>query len=465
MNEQGNPFGSTPPPFGSTPRPMGSTPSPFGTSPFGPPPGTAPPSPEPPAKGRGRVVLMGIAVILLVLAAGAAGAAIDHELWAPTQVTAAAPPATTPTQSGFGQGATSQGGSGNVGGSANFGGSGNSGGSSGSFGLGPAGATSNASGGPSDPAAIAASVNPALVDIDSNFGYQSGAGAGTGVVVSANGIVITNNHVIDGATQITATDVGNGQTYTADVVGYDPSHDLAVLQLQGASGLATAKLGDSSKLNEGDPVVGIGNAGGGGGSPSSAGGAITGLGRSVTAADDAAGTTEQLTGLIQTNAGIQPGDSGGPLVDASGKVIGIDTAGSGGFSFSGETGSGFAIPINEAVAVGKEIVAGHGSSSIHIGATAFLGIKVGPSGTGLVAGSSTAGVSVGEVLSGEPAEKAGLETGDVITSIDGQPTGSQPALSGIMFGHHPGDSVKLGFVDTGGQSHSASVKLAAGPPA
>ncbi len=278
--------------------------------------------------------------------------------------------------------------------------------------------------------------------------------------------MITNNHVIDGATQITATDVGNGQTYTADVIGYDPTHDLAVLQLQGASGLATAKLGDSSKLHEGDPVVGIGNAGGGGGSPSSAGGAITGLGRSVTAADDAAGTTEQLTGLIETNAGIQPGDSGGPLVDASGRVIGIDTAGSGGFTFNGETGSGFAIPINEAVAVGKEIVAGQGSSTIHVGATAFLGIKLGQSGTGLVPGSSTApGVSVGEVLSGEPAETAGLETGDVITSIDGQPTGSQPALSAIMFGHHPGDSVQLGFLDTGGQSHSTSVKLGSGPPA
>ena len=287
----------------------------------------------------------------------------------------------------------------------------------------------------------------------------------TGVVISANGIVITNNHVIDGATQITATDVGNGRIYNANVVGYDPSHDLAVLQLQGASGLATAKVGDSSKLHEGDPVVGIGNAGGTGGSPSSAGGSITGLDRSVTAADDAAGTTEQLTGLIQTNAGIQPGDSGGPLVDATGRVIGIDTAGSAGFTFNGETGSGFAIPINEAVVVGQEIVAGHGSSTIHIGATAFLGIKLGPSGTGLVPGGSTAGVSVGEVLSGEPAETAGLEAGDVITSIDGQATHSQPALSAIMFGHHPGDSVRLGFLDTGGQSHSTSVKLGSGPPA
>jgi S1-C subfamily serine protease len=390
-------------------------------------------------------VLIGAAAILLVLAAGAAGAAIDHEFWAPTQVVAAAPAATTPSQNGFGQGATNQGGT-NQGGSGNLGGS---------LGLGPSGSTSNASGGPADPGAIAASVSPALVDIDSNFGYQSGAGAGTGVVMSANGIVITNNHVIDGATQITATDIGNGRTYNADVIGYDPTHDLAVLQLQGASGLATAKVGDSSKLHEGDPVVGIGNAGGTGGSPSSAGGSITGLDRSVTAADGVAGTTEQLTGLIQTNAGIQPGDSGGPLVDASGHVIGIDTAGSAGFTFNGETGSGFAIPINEAVVVGQQIVAGHGSSTIHIGQTAFLGIKISP---------STDGVEVGEVLAGEPAVSAGLEPGDVITSIDGQATHSQPALSAIMFSHHPGDSVKLGFLDTGGQSRVATVKLGSGPP-
>jgi S1-C subfamily serine protease len=467
MSDQGSQFGETPLPFGTPP---------FGPPPFGP-PAAATPAPESPSKQRGPTVLLGIAAILLVLAAGAAGAAIDHELWAATQVTAAAPAVTTPAQSGFGPGTANQGSAGqggtNQGGASQGQGSGNTGGSSGfsgSFGTAPSGSTSNASGGPSDPAGIASHVSSALVDINSNFGFQNGAGAGTGVVVSANGMVLTNNHVIDGATQITATDVGNGKTYKAEVVGYDPTHDLAVLQLQGASGLTTAKLGDSSKLHVGDAVVGVGNAGGTGGSPASAGGAITGLNQSVTAADDSAGTTEQLSGLIQTNAGIQPGDSGGPLVDSSGKVIGIDTAGSTGFDFNGATGSGFAIPINEAISVGKAIVSGHGSSTAHIGPTAFLGISIGSSdegGLGFFGGStSTAtGVAVGNVLAGEPAEKAGLEPGDVITSIDGHATDSPSALSKIMFGRHPGDSVKLGYLDTGGQSHSISVKLGSGPPA
>jgi S1-C subfamily serine protease len=180
--------------------------------------------------------------LLLVVAAGAAGAAIDHELWTPAQV-AAVSATTTPTQGGFG----STGGSSGSGSSRSSGNTGGSSGFSGSFGSVPSGSTANASGGPSDPGAIAAKVSPALVDIDSDFGYQNGAGAGTGVVVSSNGVVITNNHVIDGATQITATDIGNGQSYTAHVVGYDPTHDLAVLQLEGASGLKTAKFADSSK--------------------------------------------------------------------------------------------------------------------------------------------------------------------------------------------------------------------------
>jgi S1-C subfamily serine protease len=401
--------------------------------------------------------------LLLVVAAGAAGAAIDHELWTPAQV-AAVSATTTPTQGGFG----STGGSSGSGSSRSSGNTGGSSGFSGSFGSVPSGSTANASGGPSDPGAIAAKVSPALVDIDSDFGYQNGAGAGTGVVVSSNGVVITNNHVIDGATQITATDIGNGQSYTAHVVGYDPTHDLAVLQLEGASGLKTAKFADSSKLHVGDSVVGIGNAGGMGGAPSNAGGAITGLNQSVTAGDSSTNTTERLSGLIQTNANIQAGDSGGPLVNSSGEVIGIDTAGSSGFDFTGASGSGFAIPSNQAIAVGKQIVAGKASDTVHIGQTAFLGITIGSSadsGLGFFqgSGSTASGVTVGDVIQGEPAEKAGLSPGDVITSIDGHSTDSPSALSKLMFAHHPGDSVKIGWVDTGGSSHTTSVKLGSGP--
>ena len=181
-------------------------------------------------------------------------------------------------------------------------------------------------------------------------------------MLSGNGIILTNNHVIDGATSISVTDIGNKKTYKASVVGYDRTKDIAVLQLQNASGLQTATLGNSSNASVGEDVVGVGNAGGTGGTPSAAGGTVTALNQSITASDDGDGTSEQLSGLIETNADIQPGDSGGALVDTSGDVIGIDTAASAGFSFQSNDQSsgtqGFAIPINTALAIAKSIEAG-----------------------------------------------------------------------------------------------------------
>src|ERR1700730_6832231 len=152
---------------------------------------------------------------------------------------------------------------------------------------------------------IASRVDPALVDVVSTDGYQGATSAGTGIVLTSTGEILTNNHVIEGATSIKVTDIGNGQTYTATVVGYDASHDVAVIQLQGASGLTTASLGDSSSVQSGDTVVALGNAGGQGGTPSVASGTVTGLNQSITAADAASGHAEQLTGLVETNAAIQ----------------------------------------------------------------------------------------------------------------------------------------------------------------
>ena len=175
---------------------------------------------------------------------------------------------------------------------------------------------------------IAARVDPGLVDVISTDGYQQATSEGTGIVLTSTGEVLTNNHVINGATSIKVVDVGNGKTYTAAVVGYDATQDVAVLQLQGASGLTTASLGDSSSVQTGDSVVALGNAGGKGGTPSVATGSVTALNQSITASDDLSGVSEQLTGLIETNADIQPGDSGGSLVNAYGEVIGMDTAAS-----------------------------------------------------------------------------------------------------------------------------------------
>jgi S1-C subfamily serine protease len=181
-----------------------------------------------------------------------------------------------------------------------------------------------------DPAAVAAQVSPGLVDVNTVLGYEGAKAAGTGIVLTADGEVLTNHHVIEGATSITVTDIGNGKTYQASVVGYDDQHDIAVLKLKDASGLQTAKIGDSDKVAVGDDVVGIGNAGGAGGTPSYAAGEVTGLNQSITATDENGSDPENLTNLIQTDANIQAGDSGGPLANASGEVIGVDTAGSGG---------------------------------------------------------------------------------------------------------------------------------------
>ena len=177
-----------------------------------------------------------------------------------------------------------------------------------------------------NPSAVAAKVSPGLVDVNTVLGYEGARAAGTGIVLTSDGEILTNHHVIEGATEISVTNVGNGKTYSAEVVGYDATHDIAVLALKDASGLETAKIGDSSKVALGDRVVGIGNAGGAGGTPSYAPGKVTALDQAITATDESGADPEKLTGLIQTDANIQAGDSGGPLANASGEVVGVDTA-------------------------------------------------------------------------------------------------------------------------------------------
>ena len=233
------------------------------------------------------------------------------------------------------------------------------------------------------------SATDAVVDVYTTLGYQGGQAAGTGIVLTSNGMVLTNHHVIAGSTSISVTDVGNGQTYPATVVGYDKSRDLAVLQLRGASGLTTAPLGDATTLRVGDAVAGIGNAGGAGGQPSQAAGSVTALDQSITAADQDGSDPEQLSGLIQVDAAIQPGDSGGPLVNSAGQVVGIDTAASASsdrqsftpVSTTGGGGEGYAIPINQALSVAQQIDQGQASATVHIGPTAFLGVQIAPTGS------------------------------------------------------------------------------------
>lgn len=316
-------------------------------------------------------------------------------------------------------------------------------------------------------AQVADRVDPGLVDIVTTLGYQQAQAAGTGLVVSSSGEVLTNNHVIEGSTSITATDIGNGQTYRARVVGYDRGHDIAVLRLSGASGLQTVTFGSSSSAQLGQKVVALGNAGGKGGTPSVVSGHITGLNASITASDQSAGTSEQLTGLIKHDAAIQPGDSGGPLVNTTGDVIGINTAASThDFQISGGTSQtlGYAIPINRAMSIARQIQSDRASASVHIGATGFIGVEVSSDNNaaaqGVPAGS---GALIQGVVAGGPADHAGLGAGDVITSVNGKSVTSPRSLQSALERHHPGDSVRIGWTDQSGQSHSATVQLQTGP--
>jgi S1-C subfamily serine protease len=320
---------------------------------------------------------------------------------------------------------------------------------------------------------IASRVDPAVVDVTSTLGYQDATAKGTGIVLTSDGEVLTNNHVINGATSVSVTDIGNGKTYKATVVGYDESQDIAVLRLSGASGLTAATTGDSSSVNVGDSVVALGNAGGVGGTPSVAPGTVTALNQSITAFDKGTEMSEQLTGLIETNANIQAGDSGGPLVNDHGEVIGVDTAASSGFQFGGNgfgdngsssgqpsTTQGYSIPINTALSIARQIEAGHASSTVHIGATAFLGVGI--------AGSNdqfSSGVTIAGTTPGSPAANAGLAAGDVITSVAGQPVGSGTGIQRVLERYHPGDQVSIAWTDTFGQPHTATVTLANGPAA
>jgi S1-C subfamily serine protease len=336
---------------------------------------------------------------------------------------------------------------------------------------------------------IASRVDPALVDVVSTLGYQGATAAGTGIVLSSDGEVLTNNHVIDGATSIKVTDIGNGKTYTAKVVGYNASHDVAVIQLQGASGLTTANLGDSSTVQTGDNVTALGNALGKGGTPSVASGTVTALNQSITASDEGSSFSEQLTGLIETNAPIQPGDSGGSLVNAYGQVIGMDTAASSNSQLQDQSSTAtqaYAIPINEAVSIAKQIESGTTTADVHIGATAFLGLELGSSssGSGSSDGSggfggfggfggssdpsgqgSTSGLNVAGTVSGSPAANAGIAAGDTITAIAGQSVSSAQDVAHALVKHHPGDSISVSWVDQSGQSHTANLTLTSGPAA
>jgi S1-C subfamily serine protease len=337
---------------------------------------------------------------------------------------------------------------------------------------------------------VYAKVEPGVVDVDGNLQYLEATAEGTGFVIdAAAGLVLTNNHVIDGATSVTVTPVASGRSYQAKVLGYDQADDVALLQLQGVAGLKAVALGDSSRVAVGTPVLAIGNEAGQGGPPTVAPGVISSLDRTIEASDQISGLTETLRGMLQTNANIRPGDSGGPLADAAGQVIGIDTAAGGSTVYSG-----YAIPINQALSISSQIAAGRGSSAIQIGLPAFLGVLV-PDGsstdprqqaseerrqTGSVSSSrgcltsyesatpasiapALSGALVDGVICGTAAASAGLFAGDVITSAGSHAVTTPGSLTAIIDRYRPGSQVPLVWVSPGGGQHTALVTLEAGP--
>lgn len=323
------------------------------------------------------------------------------------------------------------------------------------------------SGGSLSAAAIAAKVDPGLVDVTSSVDFGQATAEGTGMVLTSSGEVLTNNHVVAGATSIKVRDIGNDRTYTARVVGYDDTADVAVLQLDGASRLATVSIGNSDSVAAGNHVVALGNAGGRGGTPAEVTGSVTSTGNSITAVDEGDGVQEHLTGMIRTNANIEPGDSGGPLVNSSGQVVGMDTAA----STSNQTGVGttaeqttaaFSIPINRAIALARQITAGKSSATVHIGPTAFLGVEIGTTSSGGF-GQASDGVTIEGVLQGTAAAGAGLTAGDTITSVGGHQVTSQSDLQQVIERYHPGDKVTVTWSSPYGQSQSATVTLTSGP--
>jgi S1-C subfamily serine protease len=301
---------------------------------------------------------------------------------------------------------------------------------------------------PQDASTALGLVGPQIVDLDAKLGYQSAVGAGTGIVIDGS-VILTNNHVVAGATNLTARSISNGQTYPATVIGYDRQHDIAVVQLAGG-GLPVANIGNSETVTVGERIVSLGNAGGVGGAPSAVDGRVAALNQTVSANDALTGSTETLNGLIQVDAAIRPGDSGGPTVNEANQVIGMNTAASQNYHLG--RGQGFAIPINEAMAIAGQIRSGASSPSVHIGPTAFLGVGVNdaPGGSGAI---------VRQVIPTGPAAGAGINPNDVISSVNGQPVNSATALTNILDQHHPGEGVSVGL-----EGRSANVTLSEGPP-
>jgi S1-C subfamily serine protease len=464
-----------------------------------------PPPPEPPRRpGVWRYIAVAVAAGALgagtVLAVGHSTSGSPVADQAPAPAASGSAPQTLPNQGNGGLGGGGLGGNGNGDGNGEGNGNGNFGGGLGSGGLGGSGLGGSGSQLSSADQAIYNKVKPGLVIIKDSLNYQAEAAAGTGMVISSSGLVLTNNHVIENATSISATVLATGKTYKVKVLGYDETGDVAAVQLENASGLRTIPLGDSSTVKSGDSVLAMGNAEGESEIVPAAG-KVTGINQTITASDDnGTDASETLHGMLKTDADIVSGDSGGALASSSGQVIGMNTAGDG-VSYGDQQATGFAIPINTALSIVDKITAGQGSSTISLGYPPFIGVFTygtssspaaqlqqaeqemnGESGFGGGGGQQTcydsnadmpvptsaAQVKSGTLIIGSicntPAATAGMRGGDVITAVNGKAVGSPNGLLADLSSYKPGDSVTITWVNLSGHSTTSKITLAAGPP-
>ncbi len=301
---------------------------------------------------------------------------------------------------------------------------------------------------------IAERMDPAIADITAEL--PNGTAAGTGMVLTPSGEILTNNHVIDGATDISVTIGDSSRSYDAELIGTAPEADVALLQIDGASDLPTVTLGDSSSLEVGDTVVAIGNALDLPGPPRVTEGMITALDRSISVSGED-GSTDHLSGLIEINAELQPGNSGGPLFDDTGRVIGVNTAAEVAGREPGiedASAIGFAIPIDAVEDIVTRIEDGKEGDGVRVGPAGYLGVAIRDSADGAV---------VQDVEADSPAANAGIEAGDVIVTVDGTEVAGAAELGDAIRAHEPGDRVRVEWIGADGERHDATVTLAESP--
>ncbi|MGO4616751.1 S1C family serine protease [Nocardia sp. 2YAB30] len=311
---------------------------------------------------------------------------------------------------------------------------------------------------PLDPMFVEAAVESALVNINASAKTSGLDAAGSGIVLTADGEVLTSHHVIKGAETVTVTDVGNGTVYDATVLGYDSGADIALLGLSAASALRIATIGSSADLRVRDEVMAIGNAGGAGGTPTAVQGRITDLDSAIVAVNAVDLSRKSLSGMLEVAAAVTSGQSGGALVDRQGDVVGVIAAASGASARSdARSPTGYAVPIDTAMQVVRQIRSGTPTDTVHIGPTATLGVITSnalPAGTG---------ARVDAAIYGMPAHSAGLGVGDVITSVDDRVITSAKSLRAALNTRRPNDTVRLAVTGPGGQ-RTVAVVLTVGPP-